>query len=83
MAATHHFSGWPGAVCLHCGSGDPNENALAIGWLEIDYDENGEPCGTHFDTPEHEALIKQAMTCKVGWAKDCGQCQALEARREP
>jgi hypothetical protein len=30
--AKHHWSGWPGAFCLKCGSEDPAEAALADGW---------------------------------------------------
>lgn len=25
----HHWSGWPGAWCLHCGAADRNEEELA------------------------------------------------------
>lgn len=31
----HRWSGWPGAFCLDCGSGDPFEEALAAG--DLDY----------------------------------------------
>ena len=27
----HHWSGWPGAICLKCGATDPIEEALADG----------------------------------------------------
>jgi hypothetical protein len=35
--AAHSWSGWPGAWCLHCGAGDPYEEALADS--RIDFDE--------------------------------------------
>ena len=77
----HHWSGWPGAYCLHCGSEDPQENALALGWVVFEY-ENGthreDPTGYHFDTPEHEQKVKDAMICPVGFSEKCGQCIHLD-----
>ena len=32
----HHWSGWPGAYCLHCGSEDPVEISLADNTYDID-----------------------------------------------
>lgn len=74
----HHWSGWPGAYCLHCFHEDPLEVALGDGQLLIDFNENGEPCGTHFDTPEHEALARQLDVCSVGHSIRCGQCYNKE-----
>ena len=61
----HRFSGWPGAYCLDCGSDDPMENALALGWINfLGTDEDG--IGPMvFDTPEHEAEVKAAMECQA------------------
>lgn len=36
----HHWSGWPGAVCLKCRAGDPDEEAIADN--KWDLGENGE-----------------------------------------
>ena len=74
----HHWSGWPGAYCLHCLREDPMEIALGSDWLIIDFDENGEPNGTHFDTPEHEALVRKFDVCPIGHAINCGQCYNSE-----
>lgn len=32
----HHWSGWPGAYCLHCGRPDPMELALAYNVYDPD-----------------------------------------------
>jgi hypothetical protein len=40
----HHWSGWPGAFCLKCGSEDSREVTLADG-LDVDEAANAEtPC---------------------------------------
>ena len=36
---THSWSGWPGAFCLGCHTGDPMEQAIADG--DYDCDEEG------------------------------------------
>lgn len=55
----HHWSGWPGAFCLKCGSEDPCEVALANGW-----DPDDEP------TPEMAAAMVCPVQGELVWNKD-------------
>ena len=65
----HHWSGWPGAFCLHCGKPDLWEIAIGQGlydpyheiWVEGDLSDE----------------IKQLITedeCPVKYSVNCGQC---------
>lgn len=64
----HHWSGWPGAFCLHCGSEDPLENAIGLNWYD--------PWTNKWDTEEHEKMCKEAQICtKPGPHNHCGQCK--------
>ena len=65
----HHWSGWPGAHCLHCGNEDPMEIALA----DNDYD----PFTNRWDSAPKEEAYKQAMICSGGnFGGECGQCNS-------
>ena len=64
----HHWTGWPGAVCFHCGSDDPYENALA--------DNAYDPISAMFISPEVDKEVKEANVCLVGYSDACPQCQA-------
>lgn len=62
----HHWSGWPGATCLHCGTDDPME--YAIGSLLYD------PYLKVWATPEAEREFLANNECHVGYSPQCGQC---------
>ena len=67
----HHWSGWPGAFCLHCGQTDLWE--YAIGNLLYDpFTEKWEDCD---DAIELQMKIKEAAECPVGYSENCGQCK--------
>ena len=59
----HRWSGWPGAYCLDCGSEDPSENAMAMGWLECYPDENGNHI-EKWDTEEHRKIVEEKNVCQ-------------------
>ena len=44
---------WPGNICLRCGSDDPLENALAVGWYD--------PFTQTFDTEAHRLEVERAF----------------------
>jgi len=52
---THRWSGWPGAICLDCGSENPMEIALADNWYD--------PITDTFDTEEHKIEIMKCLEC--------------------
>lgn len=64
MSNPHKWSGWPGAFCLKCGSEDPTENAIGLGWLDP-----GGPCEDgsfslyKWDTEEHRLIVEKANIC--------------------
>ena len=58
----HKWSGWPGAVCLVCGSEDPLENAIAMEWYECYPDEIGGVV-ERWDTEEHKKIVEEANIC--------------------
>lgn len=64
----HHWTGWPGAVCFHCGSEDPWENALGLNWFDLI---NGQFI---WDTEEHRLQVEKADQCHIGWGPACPQC---------
>jgi hypothetical protein len=53
----HNWSGWPGAHCLKCGSGDPVEEAIADGWLD--------PWDGTWDTKAHELEVIERLKCSA------------------
>lgn len=55
MAKSHRWSGWPGAYCLDCGSEDPLENALGLGWFD--------PVRDTWDTEDHRLQVIAANKC--------------------
>lgn len=59
----HRWSGWPGAFCLDCGSDDPMENALALGWVHFLGTDDDGIGPMRFDTPEHEREVAGAQEC--------------------
>ncbi len=69
----HHWSGWPGAICLHCGSGDPIEQALADN--EVDFGPHLGPGVMEYQSKDIEDRIKKDNICLVGYSDKCGQCK--------
>lgn len=65
----HHWSGWPGAFCLKCGSEDPYEIALADGEIEFDQDwSDEEDCFINHRyevSPEVQKELDAANICPV------------------
>ena len=53
----HKWSGWPGAFCLKCGSDDPIENAIGLGWLD--------PYTGEYNSEEHRLEVMKALECRV------------------
>ena len=53
----HWWSGWPGAICLRCGTEDP----LEIGLADNTYD----PITGKWDTEEHRLAFVAASICPV------------------
>lgn len=72
----HHWSGWPGAFCLHCGADDPMEAAIASG----DYD----PYTRAWRTAATEGEYKAASICCTTqeMLNKCPQCRAKNGRRK-
>lgn len=58
----HNWSGWPGAYCLRCGSGQVLEIALAEGWLKPGHDQVDRAGNkTHPDkwkSEDHKELVR-------------------------
>ena len=69
MHNEHHWTGWPGAMCLHCGCEDPWEIALADG--DIDFDDNGE---ISINSVELQAKIDKDLVCPSRGDPNCPQC---------
>ena len=67
----HHWSGWPGAMCLHCGSADPMEVGFVDGLYNID--ENMELV---WRDEIAKLQVKKDLICKIGFSENCGQCKA-------
>jgi len=70
MNGEHHWSGWPGAYCLHCGSSDPMEYAIAVN----SYD----PITDVWASTVAAYQFERDMICpgSLGQELDCGQCRA-------
>ena len=66
---SHHWSGWPGAVCLHCGTEDPMEHALANDLFD--------PWTERWVSPDAEREYLSDSVCVVGYHTDCGQCDPV------
>ena len=64
----HHWTGWPGAICFHCGCEDPMEIALA----DNDYD----PISNTWTTEERRKQFLEDNNCPIMWDLDCPQCKA-------
>jgi len=66
----HHWSGWPGAYCLHCGAEDPIEIALA--------DNTYDPVSGVWESADAEDQYRYDLWCpgRPGQELDCGQCRA-------
>lgn len=69
----HHWSGWPGAHCLHCGAGDPFEQALADN--EVDFGPHLGPGVMNYISEEVKTRVEKDLVCQVGYSKNCGQCK--------
>jgi hypothetical protein len=65
----HHWSGWPGAVCLHCFKDDPLESAIGRGL----YDPFTEKWLDNDESREMQKEVNEE--CPVGYNKNCGQCE--------
>ncbi len=57
MNNSHHWSGWPGAYCMKCGTEDPMEIAVADG----DYD----PYEDKWASEEKHEVAMKANICSV------------------
>ena len=53
----HHWSGWPGAICLKCGSEDPMEIALADDTIDLET--------RKFRTEEQQMQFDLDVICSV------------------
>jgi len=67
----HHWSGWPGAFCFHCGSDDPMETAIGNGWYD--------PYSEKWISDKKKLKYEAANVCKppeIPWSKvPCPQCK--------
>ena len=68
MINEHHWSGWPGAYCLHCFADDPLELAVA--------DNRYDPITNTWSSEEENRLYEEASICKADRdaIKDCYLC---------
>lgn len=64
----HHWSGWPGAYCLKCGSEDPSEIALADGDM---YFVDGPPSEDIMAEPNYVIEYKPGAKEKINAASIC------------
>ena len=69
---SHHWSGWPGATCLHCGAEDPMEYVMANNLFD--------PWTRRWVSPEAEQEALADLICHVGYHRDCGQCNPRNGR---
>ncbi len=51
----HHWTGWPGASCFHCGCEDPMEYAVGMNYYD--------PYKQTWDTEEHRLEYEEANVC--------------------
>lgn len=73
----HHWSGWPGAFCLHCGAPDLWEIAIGRGLYD--------PYNETWTDAEETDVLKETMEnyeCPIEYSKHCGQCKYGRAREE-
>lgn len=74
----HHWSGWPGAYCLKCGTEDPLETALADGWFD--------PYEQEWDSEEHHEEVKRLSVCsvkgKLEWNSDNKAYELIPSEEE-
>lgn len=75
----HHWSGWPGAICLHCGSEDPMEIALADNL--VDFGPHLGPGVMKWKSEEMRKEYEKYLICSVGYSENCGQCKGASLRR--
>lgn len=73
MAKEHHWSGWPGAYCIDCGSDDPMENALA--------DNLYDAWEGKWLTEEAKLQFEKDSICQVDFNERCPQCQANKNKK--
>lgn len=66
----HHWSGWPGAYCLHCGAEDPMEYAVAMNLYN--------PFTRTWINDEEETKCMKASICPNYPSKTCPQCNPNE-----
>ena len=66
----HHWSGWPGAYCLHCGIEDVWEIAIGRGL----YDPYSETWVAGDESEKLKKIIEKNDECPVGYSENCGQC---------
>ena len=65
----HHWSGWPGAFCLHCGQPDLWEIAIGRGFYD--------PYNERWDNSNDANILKEAIennTCSIEYSESCPQC---------
>ncbi|KKL27336.1 hypothetical protein LCGC14_2386150 [marine sediment metagenome] len=64
----HHWSGWPGAWCFHCGMSDPMEQAIGSG----DFD----AYTGKWVSESKQNEIEKANICPgdTGWKNPYGKC---------
>ncbi len=67
----HHWSGWPGAFCLHCGKEDLWEIAIGRGLYD--------PYHEIWTDAEESDVLKKMIAednCPVRHSNKCPQCKA-------
>ncbi len=68
----HHWSGWPGAFCFHCGNSDPIEVAIGNDWYD--------PYAEKWVSKERRLEFEAANICnppKISWSEaPCPQCKS-------
>jgi len=70
----HHWSGWPGAYCLHCGHDDPMEYAIG----NCLYDPFTKEWASDQDKEDFEAANACFATEEA--IQKCPQCQSKKAK---
>ena len=74
----HHWSGWPGAFCLHCGQQDLWEIAIGRGL----YDPFNEKWTDTEESNVLKKIIEKKDKCPVGYSKYCGQCKQVGSEKD-
>ena len=62
----HHWSGWPGAICLDCGQEDFLEVAIGNGWYD--------PFSGEWLNEEAKKEYEKVKWCPVDYNPKCPQC---------